>query len=315
VPYLDTLAPTTSKKQETSMATWALALQYELKDYITDLNGGITYEEALYFGKYERKTNINPWNVLASEPRRWKELPDWYINLRLDLFMADQELPIWRNVECISWTPRYEAPAVSLKNTSNRMQQYEQHHTLNPNARSGGHISKPQSHANIKRFSRGDCIQLWFTLSNRRYTSLVEDPDTEENWGLILKQLEEDRIGALESGDSTMVDHLEFCRRFIRQLAYKDNNTSIQFDFDHAEEEVATFNDNRKPSTIKESDKESELLNNYTWSSPVNVLQPPELFFRLRDINHRLKRLSVLYRIPYRVLFVLHTSSCLVSDF
>mmetsp|Transcript_4874 Transcript_4874/g.6894 ORF Transcript_4874/g.6894 Transcript_4874/m.6894 type:complete len:653 (+) Transcript_4874:2191-4149(+) len=289
VPYLDTLAPTiTHKIQETSIMTWALTLRHELKDYITDLSGGITFEETLYCEESDHKTNSNPWILLASKPQRWREIPDVYMNLRLDLFMADQELPIWHNVECISWTPRYEDFVVREKNQARHVQQHEQLPILNQNAMPGINPSKPPSHANIKRISRSDCIQLWFTLSNPRYTSIVNDPDTEENWGFILKQLEEDRKSALESGDSTMVDHFEFCRRFIRQLAHKDINTCIQFDFDHAEEEVASFNYNPKLTSIKASKGgNAVLMGNYSSSSLVDVLKPPELFFRLRDIHHR----------------------------
>ncbi|GAB5364546.1 hypothetical protein AAMO2058_000979600 [Amorphochlora amoebiformis] len=131
-------------------------------------------------------------------------------NVRLDLFMADQERPIVNNRQCFNiWTPRYSnVNEVAEGNDSKRSQ-----------------LGKP---VNTVILSEEDCVKLYFTLKDDDFQKIVEKNESQNAWVMIIKGLSKLREGALEDSNNKLVQHLEWCRRTVRKLVTKDKKTIIK---------------------------------------------------------------------------------------
>jgi len=143
---------------------------------------------------------------------RWGYIPHGIcINVRLDLFMADQDTKIISSHQSFGlWTLDY------LKISDKKDE--------NTDKKRRDHDGKQR----VIVLSEEDCVRLYFSLKNEEYQSIVQSFASKDAWKKIDKTLSKERETALEDSNNKLVQHLEWCRRTIQSFRHKEKKTIIK---------------------------------------------------------------------------------------
>jgi len=269
-PLLDDLAPPNFSFEETGNEMWKRTLEYELGRYPPEylaVDSQEYQDEDIDFREYKRKKRrgrrqreekkkgmaskvakgvasggkifvkgvkkllgvdkIN-WEKFARDITSWSRIPSHlFINVRLELFLADTHLPLFQDLRCMTWTPRYpdDLGVISAQPAS-----------LDGDGNGDGkrkRIALPTEKA--IDLTRRQCVRLWHTLRHKEFLEIVNGYEENEAWTQIERAITERRQRALENKENAKVEQMEWCRRQIRRLAYRDGKTLIVLDSDAKE--------------------------------------------------------------------------------
>eukprot|EP00466_Bigelowiella_natans_P016003 jgi/Bigna1/127620/aug1.4_g2328 len=185
---------------------------------------------------------------------RYEEIPGGVCtNVRLDLFMADQNCRIIANRQCDNlWTPEYSS-VIQKKVEEKKRQDF-------------GQPTQPII------VSEEDCVKLYFTLKSEKYTKIIRNTRVREVWNSILSEMSREREDALEESNNNLVQHLEWCRRRIRSIIHQDKKAVIKLGVP----EARTFGGEKNAEDSVQGIQQASL-------------DPATLIERLRAIDERVR--------------------------